>query len=82
MHKDKKDYYTEASGFFLTRPYPKDWDTDWYWEDKKWADLDEFIDEYKNDTYRDDWESFQIEEEIEKLSNLLFEVVSKEVSSE
>ena len=76
-----KNYYVEASGFFLTRPYPKDWNDESYWEDKNWADLYEFIDAHITEHY-ENWNSYLIKEEIEKLNNLLSEVVNKEVSNE
>tara|TARA_Y100001938_G_scaffold133861_1_gene193670 strand:+ start:692 stop:961 length:270 start_codon:yes stop_codon:yes gene_type:complete len=69
-----KNYYVEASGFFLTRPFPEDWNDESYWEDTKWADLYDFIDDHITEHY-EDWDTYLIEEEIEKLSNLLFETV-------
>ena len=76
-----KNYYVEASGFFLTRPYPKDWDDRSDWDKKKWADLYKFIDAHITEHY-EHWDSYLIDVEIRKLNNLLSEVVNKEVSDE
>ena len=77
----KNKYAVIASGNFLSRRLPKEWEDDSYWEDKRWEFVEEFIDEYKVSNY-DDWEGHAILEEIEHTSALICEVVDKEVSDE
>ena len=77
----KNKYAVIASGNFLSRRLPKEWEDDSYWEDKRWEFVEEFIDEFKVSNY-DDWEAHAILEEIEHTSALICEVVDKEVSDE
>ena len=72
-------YAVIASGNFLSRRLPEEWEEDLYWEDKKWSDVEEFIDKHKVSNY-EDWPAHAILEEIENTSDLIFEVVNKEVS--